>query len=74
MTRAETTALQRALVAFVQPVDPNDHGGVGATWLHGDAPDSGDAHRAAVAACVAVVRDDPRWRLSLQTHKLIGLP
>ena len=27
-----------------------------------------------VAACVALVQDDPRWRLSLQTHKLLGLP
>ncbi|MBA4748624.1 MAG: 7-carboxy-7-deazaguanine synthase [Sphingopyxis sp.] len=27
-----------------------------------------------VAACVALVQGDPRWRLSLQTHKLLGLP
>lgn len=27
-----------------------------------------------VAACVDLVRRDPRWRLSLQTHKLLGLP
>lgn len=30
-----------------------------------------DAH---VAACVALVQRDPRWRLSLQTHKVLGLP
>lgn len=29
-----------------------------------------DANR---AACVALVLDRPRWRLSLQTHKLLGL-
>jgi 7-carboxy-7-deazaguanine synthase len=27
-----------------------------------------------VAACIAAVQADPRWRLSLQTHKLLGLP
>lgn len=30
----------------------------------------GESH---VAACVAFVMDHPRWRLSLQTHKLLGL-
>lgn len=30
-----------------------------------------DANR---AACVALVMARPRWRLSLQTHKLLGLP
>lgn len=27
-----------------------------------------------LAACIALVQSDPRWRLSLQTHKLLGLP
>jgi 7-carboxy-7-deazaguanine synthase (Cx14CxxC type) len=27
-----------------------------------------------VAECIAAVQADPRWRLSLQTHKLLGLP
>jgi 7-carboxy-7-deazaguanine synthase (Cx14CxxC type) len=29
---------------------------------------------AALAASIAYVLDHPRWRLSLQTHKLLGLP
>ena len=29
---------------------------------------------AALAAAIALVMRDPRWRLSLQTHKLLGLP
>jgi len=29
---------------------------------------------AARAAAIALVMEDPRWRLSLQTHKLLGLP
>jgi len=34
-----------------------------------------DAHGAAnVVECVELVQRDPRWRLSLQTHKLLGLP
>ncbi len=32
------------------------------------------AGAANVAACIDAVRADPRWRLSLQTHKLLGLP
>ncbi len=31
------------------------------------------AREANVAQCVALVQRDPRWRLSLQTHKLLGL-
>jgi len=29
---------------------------------------------AALAASIALVMKDPRWRLSLQTHKVLGLP
>ena len=29
---------------------------------------------AALAAAIAFVMENPRWRLSLQTHKLLGLP
>lgn len=35
-----------------------------------DGPDAA----ANLAACVAYCRAHPRWRLSLQTHKLIGIP
>ncbi len=35
--------------------------------------DCADAE-AALAASIAFVMADPRWRLSLQTHKLLGLP
>lgn len=27
-----------------------------------------------VAACIALVQGDPRWRLSIQAHKMLGLP
>ena len=37
-------------------------------------PMDGDAQEANTAAAAAYCLDDPRWRLSLQTHKLIGLP
>ena len=38
-------------------------------------PPGGDAgmRRANEAACITVALADPRWRLSLQTHKLLGL-
>ena len=35
-----------------------------------DGPDAGAATAAAVAHCLA----HPRWRLSLQTHKFLGIP
>jgi 7-carboxy-7-deazaguanine synthase (Cx14CxxC type) len=35
-----------------------------------DGPDQADNIRAAITFCMA----NPRWRLSLQTHKLLGLP
>jgi len=35
-----------------------------------DGPDRGRNTQAAVAYCLA----HPRWRLSLQSHKLIGIP
>ena len=35
--------------------------------------DCADAE-AALAAAIDYVMGDPRWRLSLQTHKLLGLP
>lgn len=40
-------------------------------WLQPmDGPDAAENTAAAVAYCLA----HPRWRLSLQTHKLIGIP
>ena len=37
--------------------------------------DTGNAQRNAeiVKCCVEYIKEDPRWRLSLQTHKLIGI-
>jgi 7-carboxy-7-deazaguanine synthase (Cx14CxxC type) len=35
-----------------------------------DGPDRAEATRAAIAYCLA----HPRWRLSLQTHKYLGIP
>lgn len=31
-------------------------------------------YEGALSACIAQVRRDPRWRLSIQQHKLVGLP
>ena len=35
-----------------------------------DGPDAAAHTQAAIAYC----RQDARWRLSLQTHKMIGIP
>ncbi len=37
-------------------------------------PMDGEDREAALAASIAFVMANPRWRLSLQTHKLLGLP
>lgn len=37
-------------------------------------PLDGPDRAAATAACVAYCLADPRWRVSLQTHKLLGIP
>ncbi len=37
-------------------------------------PMDGPARAAALDACVAWCRTHPRWRLGLQTHKLVGIP
>ena len=37
-------------------------------------PMDGAQRESALAAAIALVMADPRWRLSLQTHKLLGLP
>lgn len=37
-------------------------------------PMDGPAREANTAAAIAYCRENPRWRLSLQTHKLIGIP
>jgi 7-carboxy-7-deazaguanine synthase (Cx14CxxC type) len=36
-------------------------------------PKDCEDQQASVAAAIAFVLDDPRWKLSLQTHKLLGL-
>lgn len=35
---------------------------------------AGELDRAALARCIAFVKQDPRWRLSVQLHKLIQIP
>jgi len=37
-------------------------------------PMDGADREAAILAAIAYVMDHPRWKLSLQTHKLLGLP
>ncbi len=37
-------------------------------------PMDGDDYQNSLAACVAFCRANPQWRLSLQTHKVLGIP
>lgn len=76
--KAGTQVVQRRgdelkLVWPQQGVDPEDF----ASW-HFDhfliQPMDCEDREAALAASIAYVRAHPNWRLSLQTHKLLGLP
>lgn len=44
-------------------------------WLYLQPCDTGDSKRnaAIMRRCVDYIKNHPRWRLSLQTHKLIGI-
>ena len=37
-------------------------------------PLDGDSRAENTQACIEYCRSHPRWRLSLQTHKLVGIP
>ena len=52
-----------------------DDRGVSADYYYLQPCDVGDATRnaAITAACVEYIKQHPKWRLSLQTHKLINI-
>ncbi|SFJ12822.1 7-carboxy-7-deazaguanine synthase, Cx14CxxC type [Methylobacterium brachiatum] len=70
---AQTTGHELKLVYPQVDADPADF--VGLAFRHRflqpmDGPEQGASTQAAIAYC----RQDARWRLSLQTHKMIGIP
>lgn len=68
------TAGDELKLVFPQPgIDPESLTGLAFAhfWLQ---PMDGDAKDENTALAAAYCMDHPRWRLSLQTHKLIGLP
>ncbi|GBQ26403.1 7-carboxy-7-deazaguanine synthase [Gluconacetobacter azotocaptans] len=76
--KAGATLVQRRghelKLVYPQPdLPPEDMAGLDFTqfWLQ---PMDGPDQVANTAAAVAYCRAHPRWRLSLQTHKLIGIP
>lgn len=54
---------------------PVDDYGIEADYYYLQPCDTGDANRnrQITAACVDYIMEHPRWRLSLQTHKLLGI-
>lgn len=62
------------LKVIVPAYDPRRYlGAIEATFLYVQ-PEDGPDGKLHVEQAVAFVRANPAWRLSLQTHKLIGLP
>jgi 7-carboxy-7-deazaguanine synthase len=64
---------------FVQPQDITDQTAVEQTYLHSIRTgklvtnEEQQLHMANVQACLSWVSQNPTWRLSLQTHKFLGL-
>ena len=70
---AQRTGDELKLV-FPQPgQDPASLAGLAFTHLFLQ-PMNGAASEANTRAAIAYCKDHPRWRLSLQTHKLLGIP
>lgn len=71
------TAIDRAnevKVLFDGKTEPNDHG-IAAQHYFLQPLDTGNKRHNAVltAQCIEYIKDHPRWRLSLQIHKLTGI-
>jgi 7-carboxy-7-deazaguanine synthase len=76
--KAGTRIVQRSgdelKLVWPQPaIDPAELAGWGFRHFLVQPMDCADKE-AALAASIAFVMSDPRWSLSLQTHKLLGLP
>ena len=54
-------------------IDPSDLEGWGFDYFLVQPMDC-EAYEEAVQAAIKLAMDRPKWRLSLQTHKVIGLP
>lgn len=63
-----------APLRFVQPQDPIDQAGVDLSFLGGKAPRLAEEYSANLKACQDFVMAHPGWKVSLQTHKLMGVP
>lgn len=57
LSELETPANNSSPLLYLQPCDTGDP----------------ERNRRITAACVAYIKEHPKWRLSLQTHKLIGI-
>lgn len=58
---------------YVQPQDPGN-GEIGRSYLAGDLNGLAADYGANLTTCVEFAKAHPAWRLSLQTHKIAGLP
>ncbi len=68
----DEVSLLQITSAIGLPLQPKEDGEI---FFYLQPCDTGDAHRNALitSACVTYIKQHPHWRLSLQTHKLIGI-
>lgn len=71
--RVELSRCDELKCVFDGATPPSDHG-IEAEYYYLQPCDTGDEreNERITAACVRYVMEHPRWRLSLQTHKLAG--
>lgn len=67
----DLAASHRDALVFIQPVD-RDHTGI-AGGIEGERQTEGERQSSALKRAINLVISHPQWRLSLQTHKLIGM-
>lgn len=68
------THCQELKVLFDGKTEPTDHG-IQADYYYLQPLDTGDAAQNTniMTECIHYIKEHPQWRLSLQTHKLLGI-
>ncbi len=66
------TAGDELKVVYPQPTDPKGYEGLAFRHFFVQ-PKDGEKAKESLSAAISFCAENPRWRLSLQTHKLLGL-
>lgn len=59
---------------FLQPQDPIEPSSLNTSYLVGMLPNAMQTYEARKQSCLSYIDNNPAWQLSIQTHKLQGIP